>query len=154
MPKFVIESLADNAVTLRVPGMNYQNTFAFHPNSSGVENLQPGHRIRGTIHAPAWKVDRVDMGGNYVEPLFGRPRRMQGTILSVNAAANELTVQVGYEVTVRLPEKYRAADYQPGQRVGWDNIDIPTFEPAPASTTPIAPITPAANIAANTTAPA
>ena len=87
------------------------------------------------IHAPAWKVDRVELGGNYVEPLYGRPRRMQGTILAVNAGTNELTVQVGYEATVKMPEKYKAADYKPGERVGWDNIEIPRFELQPAAAT-------------------
>ncbi|HUO06740.1 MAG TPA: hypothetical protein VM008_00260 [Phycisphaerae bacterium] len=131
MPKFIVESLADNVITLRVPPTNYRNAFVLKPGSS--ISVVPGERIRGTIHAPAWKVDRVDLGGNYVEPLYGRPRRMQGTILSVNPATNELTVQVGYEVTVKLPEKYKAADFQPGQRVGWDNIEIPAFEPAPVT---------------------
>jgi hypothetical protein len=86
-------------------------------------------RVHGKILAPAWKVDRVELGGNYVEPLVGRPRRMQGTIVAVNAAANELLVHVGYEATCQLPERYKAADYQVGQRVGWDNIEIPTFVP-------------------------
>jgi hypothetical protein len=125
MPKFIVESLNEGMITVRVPGMNYQNTFQLQPTPSP---LSVGDRIRATIHAPAWKVDRVDMGGNYVEPLYGRPRRMQGVILSVNAAANELTVQVAYEVTVKLPAKYNAADYQIGQRVGWDNIEIPLLE--------------------------
>ena len=129
MPKFIVESLTDNLITLGLPNANYKSTF--HLNSTTP--FQPGDRITGTIHAPAWKLDRVDLGGNYVEPLYGRPRRMQGTILSVNAAVNELTVKVGYEVTVKLPEKYNAADYLPGQRVGWDNIEIPTFTPAPIS---------------------
>ena len=124
MPKFVVESVAGNLISLKVPGTNYCNSFVLKGDSPTA-----GSRIRGTIHAPAWKLDIVELGGNYVEPLFGRPRRMQGTILSVNPASNELTVQVGYEVTVRLPEKYRAADYHVGDRVGWDNIDIPTFEP-------------------------
>jgi hypothetical protein len=125
MPKFVVESITDSTITLRVPNMNYCNTFAIKGTAPSVT---PGERIRGTIHAPAWKVDRVDLGGNYVEPLYGRPRRMQGTILSVNTAANELTVQVAYEVTVKMPEKYNAADFHPGERVGWDNIEIPMFE--------------------------
>jgi hypothetical protein len=125
MPKFIVESLNEGMITVRVPGMNYQNSFQLHSTPTA---LSPGDRIRAAIHAPAWKVDRVDMGGNYVEPLCGRPRRMQGTILSVNPAANELTVQVAYEVTVKLPAKYRAADYQVGQRVGWDNIEIPVLE--------------------------
>ena len=130
MPKFIVDSIKDGIITLRVPGSNYANSFAIHGDIPAT--LTPGARVRGTIHAPAWKVDSVELGGNYVEPLFGRPRRMQGTILSVNAATNELTVQVGYEATVALPAGAKASDYQPGQRVGWDNIEIPTFELQPA----------------------
>jgi hypothetical protein len=129
MPKFVVDSIENGIVTLKVPGSNYRNSFALHENAV----LTAGSRIRGTIHAPAWKVDRVELGGNYVEPLFGRPRRMQGTILSVNATTNELTVQVGYEATVKLPAQYKASEYAVGERVGWDNIDIPTFEPEAAA---------------------
>ena len=128
MPKFIVESVANGIITLRVPGSNYRNSFAVHGDAAG---LAEGARVRGTIHAPAWKVDRVELGGNYVEPLYGRPRRMQGTILSVNAAANELTVQVGYEATVKLPAGgagVRADAFKPGERIGWDNIEIPTFE--------------------------
>ncbi len=125
MAKFIVENVGDGMVTVRVPGMNYQNTFRV---GNGAAALVAGERVRGRIHAPAWKVDRVDMGGNYVEPLYGRPRRMQGTILSVNAGANELTVQVGYEVTVKMPEKYSAGDYRVGERVGWDNVEVPAFE--------------------------
>jgi hypothetical protein len=124
MSKFIVDSIPENTDTLKVPGTNYRNTFILHSPAT----LEPGQRVRGTIHAPAWKVDRVELGGNYVEPLFGRPRRMQGTILSVNPATNELTVQVAYEATVKLPPKYTASNYHPGERVGWDNIEIPTFE--------------------------
>jgi hypothetical protein len=126
MPKFIVESVSENMITVRVPGMNYQNTFQFK--GTLAHPLIAGDRIRATIHAPAWKVDRVAMGGNYVEPLYGRPRRMQGTILSVNAAANELTVHVAYDVTVKLPAKYAAGDFLVGERIGWDNIEIPLLE--------------------------
>jgi hypothetical protein len=126
MPKFIVDKMENGQITLRVPGFNYAHTFALV--GTPPPALIPGARVRGIIHAPAWKVDRVELGGNYVEPLLGRPRRMQGTILAVNAAANELTVQVGYEATVKLPEKYRAADFKIGERIGWDNIDVPTFE--------------------------
>ena len=130
MPKFVVESIANGIATLSLPGSNYRNSFSVHGDAAA---LVQGARVRGAIHAPAWKVDRVEMGGNYVEPLLGRPRRMQGTILSVNAAANELTVQVGYEATVKLPAGARADSFKPGERIGWDNIEIPTFELQPAA---------------------
>ena len=126
MPKFMVDGLQDGIVTLAVPNTNYRNSFKV---VDGGSVPAVGTKVRGTLHAPAWKVDRVELGGNYVEPLFGRPRRMQGTILSVSPATNELTVQVGYDVTVKLPERYKAADYAAGQRVGWDNIEIPMFVP-------------------------
>jgi hypothetical protein len=125
MPKFIVESVESGIATLRVPGSNYRNSFVFHGDPA---TLPAGARVRGTIHAPAWKVDRVELGGNYVEPLYGRPRRMQGTILSVDAAKNELTVQVGYEATVKLPAGVKGESFKPGDRVGWDNIEMPTFE--------------------------
>jgi hypothetical protein len=126
MPKFIVERVENGQVTLRVPGCNYANTFLL-PGAAPAAVVS-GARVRGGIHAPAWKVDCVELGGNYVEPLVGRPRRMQGTIVAVNAVANELTVQVGYEVIVILPARYNAGKFQVGQRVGWDNLEIPTFQ--------------------------
>lgn len=131
MAKFIVDSVDRDRVTLRAPSLNYRNTFVIAPEAAA--GLKAGASVRGKIHAPAWKIDRVELGGNYVEPLYGRPRRMQGTILAVNPQANELTVRVGYEATVRLPERDKAADYQVGQRVGWDNIEIPTFQPEAAT---------------------
>jgi len=122
MPKFIVDNIENETVTLRTPNANYRNTF-----TTKTTSLKPGDRITAKILATAWKVDRVELGGNYVEPLFGRPRRMQGTILSVDATRNELTVQVGYEVTVKLPSKYQAADYHVGDRIGWDNQITPEF---------------------------
>jgi len=136
MPKFIVEALENNLVTLKVPGTNYQNSFVV---SGALDGLKVGSRVRGRIVAPAWKVDRVELGGNYVELLFGRPRRMQGTILSVDEAANCLTVQVGYEATVQLPAGSKASEFQVGERVGWDNIEIPAFEPEQAAVVSAAP---------------
>ncbi len=125
MGKFIVDSVEKTTITLRTQGSNYRNTFLLQGDPAG---LTPGTRVHGTIYAPAWKVDRVELGGNYVEPLVGRPRRMQGTILSINTTANELTVRVGYEATVSLPEGSRADQFKVGERIGWDNIEMPAFE--------------------------
>jgi hypothetical protein len=127
MPKFIVDSVVDGLVTLAVPGTNYENTFKL-----GAGKVAAGDRVRGTIHAPAWKAETVSDGGNYVEPLLGRPRRMQGTVIASNAGSNELTVHVGYDVIVKLPDKYRTYQFPVGTRVGWDNIEMPTFEAEPA----------------------
>ena len=123
MAKFIVDGVQDGIITLAVPGASYKNSFKLVGAAPAA-----GASVCGVIHAPAWKADHVELGGNYVEPLYGRPRRMQGTILATNPATNELTVRVGYEVTVKLPERYKPADFAVGARVGWDNIEIPTFE--------------------------
>ena len=132
MPKFILDAVQNDLVTLAVPNANYKNSFKL-AGVPGSSLPAPGHPVRGKILAPAWKAESVELGGNYVEPLYGRPRRMQGTILSIDAASNELTVQVGYEVTVKLPEKYKAESFAVGDRIGWDNIEIPTFTPEPVA---------------------
>lgn len=125
MSKFTVESVDADLVTLKVSGNNYRNQFKMA--EADKAKVVAGKRVLGTIHAPAWKADIVKLGGNYVEPLFGRPRRMQGTVLAVNVPNNELTVHVGYDVTVQLPAKYKVADFPVGARIAWDNLEIPTL---------------------------
>lgn len=123
--KFIVESIQDDLVTLKTPNANYCNTFKF------VGELpQVGTRVVGEVYANARKAESVSLGGNYVEPLFGRPRRMQGMVLEQNAQRNELRVQTGYEVTVKLPENQPATEFPVGSHVGWDNGDWPEFRPA------------------------
>ncbi len=123
--RFIVQDAQGDQVTLQIPHTNYRNTFRLA--ASGVA-LQPGAALRGTILATARKVEAVSDGGNYVEPLFGRPRRMQGEIIAADAAKNELSVEVGYPVTVRLPDTQKVAEFAVGGRVGWDNAELPTFE--------------------------
>ncbi len=121
--KFIVENLENDLLTLKTPNANYRNTFKCHNPSS----LVVGKRIIGEVHAVARKIEAVSQGGNYVEPLFGRPRRMQGLVLRRNTADNSLCVQTGYEVTVQLPPEQKAEDYPVGSRVGWDNADWTEF---------------------------
>jgi hypothetical protein len=131
--KFIVENLEPGLITLNAPGTNYRNSFKF-------DGLTPpiGKKIYGTIYAQGRKIEEVSDGGNYVEPLFGRPRRMQGLVLAQDTAKNELLVQAGYEVVVKLPDTQKAADFAVGSRVGWDNGEAPVFlaeapKTAPAS---------------------
>ncbi|MGC9260305.1 MAG: hypothetical protein ACP5I8_09570 [Phycisphaerae bacterium] len=123
--KFIVESIENDLLTLKAPNANYRNTFK----CSSAGDTAVGRRITGEIHAAARKIEAVSQGGNYVEPLFGRPRRMQGLVLRQNPGNNLLLVQTGYKVTVRLPPQQTAADYPVGSRVGWDNADWPEFIP-------------------------
>lgn len=121
--KFIVESVDNDLVTLKTPNANYRNTFK----CATAADMVVGKRVTGTVHAPGRKIEAVSEGGNYVEPLFGRPRRMQGLVLRQNIADNSLLVQTAYDVTVQLPSDQQAADFPAGSRVGWDNADWPQF---------------------------
>ena len=47
MAKFVVESVGEGVVTLRVPGMNYRNTFVL----AGGQQLEPGQRADAPVGA-------------------------------------------------------------------------------------------------------
>lgn len=128
--KFIVERIENDLVTLKTPNANYRNTFK----CSSAADLIVGKRVAGSVHAPARKIEAVSQGGNYVEPLFGRPRRMQGLVLRQNAMDNSLIVRTAYETTVRLPPQQQASDYPMGSRVGWDNADWPEFTVEKAAT--------------------
>ncbi len=127
--KFIVDATQDGLVTLKMLNANYCNTFKFIG-----EPPQIGSRVVGEVYAYARKAEMVSLGGNYVEPLFGRPRRMQGMVLEQNVIRNELRVQTGYEVTVKLPENQPATEFPIGSHVGWDNADWAEFRAATTAT--------------------
>ncbi|HTV47927.1 MAG TPA: hypothetical protein VMG59_05740 [Phycisphaerae bacterium] len=121
--KFIVEEVKPGFITLNAPGTNYRNTFKW----AGTQMPEVGKKIFGTIYAVARKIEEVSDGGNYVEPLFGLPRRMQGLVLSQDTLKNELLVLVGYQVRVTVPATQNAGDFAVGSRVGWDNAEQPSF---------------------------
>ncbi len=64
-------------ITLALPGSDYRIDLQL----DGRLEADLGDKVTGTIHARAQRVDRVTGGGRYVEPVFGRPRRVQGVIV-------------------------------------------------------------------------
>lgn len=128
-------------------------TIVFHvPTSSYQLHLRPtvdvtglagkvGKKIAGVITVQARRVDRTRAGGGrFVEPVFGRPRRVQGSVLAVDAGANTVTVNAGGGaavdslglpiVLVLTDARQKPADFVVGELVGCDVLDGATFQPA------------------------
>src|SRR5215211_5439159 len=58
--------------------------------------------VRGTIRVTARKLWTVPSGGNWVQPIFGPPRIIQGRVRAL--AATHLVVQAGMPIRVDLPD--------------------------------------------------
>lgn len=95
------------------------------------EPVRPGHggRVVGTIHARAKRIDVVDTGGRYVEPVFGRPRRVQGTVIAVEG--DELVVNAGVPIHCRPTDpRQKASEFEVGDLVSFDVMDGAEFRVA------------------------
>jgi hypothetical protein len=92
-----------------------------------------GKRAVGIIRADARRVDLVKSGGRYVEPVAGRPRRVQGAVLTKDASANTITVAAGVPIVLRLTDpRQRADQFAEGDFVSCDVLDGATFTPQSA----------------------
>lgn len=120
------------AATATKPGyitVSFPNTsYELHLVPTGPINTPPGKKIIGTIHARARRVDETKTGGRFVEPVFGRPRRIQGTIVAIAGDAIVVDTGVPIHCTPTDPRQ-KASDFKPGQFVGFDVLDGATFTP-------------------------
>lgn len=87
-----------------------------------------GKRIIGTIEVPARKIDVVGTGGRYVEPVYGTPRRVQGTIVALTERA--IVVNAGMPIHCIPTERdQRPGDFELGQFVSFDVLPGASFRP-------------------------
>lgn len=101
----VLEELAEDRMTLHVPGTDYRiHLVPAVPASS----LRPsvGRRVRGVINAAALRIHPAKGGGRFIEPVIGMPRIVAGTVLWVDEAARKVGVNVAVPMVIEtLPEQ-------------------------------------------------
>lgn|SRR5262245_48493921 len=111
-------------IKFAVPNTNYE--IYLHP--TDPITTPPGKRLVGVIRAQARRIDVVETGGRYVEPVYGRPRRVQGSVIRAENGA--VVVDAGVPIHCTATDtRQRAEDFQPGQIVSFDVLDGATFTP-------------------------
>jgi hypothetical protein len=110
-----VTEVRDGVVVLTPINTNYQLHL-----SSPAGRPYPGPRdqwVDGIIRAAARKVMTVPSGGNFVAPIFGPPRTIQGRVRHLTD--RYMVVQAGVPVVVTLPSADSAIDLpEGGIRVG------------------------------------
>lgn len=111
-------------LVLEIPNTSYQ----LHLIPAGPISSPVGKRLIGRIAVKARRIDVVETGGQYIEPVIGRPRRIQGTVIGVKDGA--VIVDAGVPVHATPTDPRQAADqFQPGQFVSFDAEPGATFTP-------------------------
>ncbi len=122
----VLDSQHDGQIVLAVPGTSYQ----IHLSVYQPVNTPAGKRLVGTIRGQARRIDVVRTGGRYIEPVMGRPRRIQGTVVAIDAAGQTLTVDAGVPMVCKVDGIQRADQFAVGQLVALDLVPGTGFTPA------------------------
>ncbi|MEM0983018.1 MAG: hypothetical protein AAGI17_03605 [Planctomycetota bacterium] len=107
----------------------YNTDYRIHLQPQGTISAQLGKRIEGIVRADARRVDSVGAGGRYVEPVEGRPRRVQGTVVDTDSSSNTITVNAGVPMVLRLTDqRQRASDFEVGDFITCATMAGATFE--------------------------
>ena len=113
-------------IVIEFPNSNYQ----MHLLPTAPITTAVGKRIVGTISAQARRVDVVDTGGSYLEPVTGRPRRVQGRVVAIDANRNAIVVDAAMAIHLKLTDaRQKAEQFQLGELVSTDVLDGATFTP-------------------------
>jgi len=118
---------SDEKLVVGITGTHYQ----IHLKPTAAVATPVGKRTKGVIRTDVWKVDFVSAGGGaFVEPVYGRPRRVQGRVVGTAPGPNSVIVDgCGCPFVGDLPDRWQAADMKPGIRVGLEVHRGATFEP-------------------------
>ena len=81
------------------------------------------------IHGKALKINVAHAGGQFIEPVLGHPRIVNGTVIAVDPAENRLLAQVVVPMWVDVAEGQSARDFATGQLVNFYFASGVSFTP-------------------------
>lgn len=121
----VVDEVHAEWVQVRVPSTDYRLRLV---PAEGL-SFAKGDKVAGIIRAQALRMDVIPAGGRYIEPVQGRPRRVQGRVIGGDVSANEVYVKAGPSVVVTPMAPQRASDFAIGQMVSFDVKAGASIEP-------------------------
>lgn len=110
--------------------ISFPNTsYRVHLEPVGEITGKPGKTIVGIIRARAKRIDTCATGGRFIDPVFGRPRRVQGSIVAIEGDA--VVVNTGVPIhCVPTDPRQEASDFEVGQFVSMGVEGGTSFEEA------------------------
>jgi len=121
-----LAEMQEGGIVLALPGTDYR----LHLRVEGSIGTAPGEKIRGRVIAQARRIDVIKSGGRYIEPVDGRPRRVQGRVIAVDESRDALLVRAAAPIRAHTNDLQTAADFSVDQMVSFDVEPGARFEPA------------------------
>ncbi len=122
----VLAETKEGGIILGVPGSDYR----VHLLLTGTLEAKPGDHISGTIYGTAKRVDKIATGGRFIDPVYGRPRRLQGRVISLDPVKNTISVYAGLPFHCTMMAQQKTSEFELGEMVAFDIERGARFEPA------------------------
>jgi hypothetical protein len=103
-----VVSVQDNAVVFAPSNTNYQLRLERQGGGPDAPSIPTGVVLDAILRVTARKVWTVPSGGNFIDPIYGPPRKIQGRIRYLDE--EQMVVQAGTPVLVKLPQDPEAFD--------------------------------------------
>ena len=100
---------------LSVPGTEYVLDLV----SGGATSVAVGKRVSGVVSGRAQKLHRAHAGGEFIEPVEGHPRIVQGRVRETDPTGNRLLLQAVIPMWVALAADQSARSFMPGDIVNF-----------------------------------
>lgn len=114
--RLVLESRTSEHVVVSIPGTSYRLTLTptVPPQTIPVAD---GKRLLGVLRGKAQQMHVASAGGRFIEPVYGHPRIVQGTIQSIDRERNRVLVQMVVPAWLDVAAGQSASEFVPGQLV-------------------------------------
>ena len=108
--RYRIVEKTDSTITLKIPGTDYQ----LQLDIDSPIDTPVGKHVSGEVHTTALRMHQSDTGGQFIEPVYGRPRIVQGLVQALDPANHRVLFQMMVPVWVTLKESQSIDDFKPG----------------------------------------
>ena len=112
---FRLEAVTDGIGIFTIPGTQYRLHLVVEEDVRDAV----GRRIRGRIHGRALRMHQAPAGGNFIEPLDGRPRIVQGTVLAVDPGTSEVVVDLVVPIRLGIAADQATGSFTTGDMVNF-----------------------------------
>ena len=107
-----VVSVQDNLVVFAPSNTNYQLRLERQGAGPDAPAIPSGVVLDAILRVTGRKIWTVPSGGNFIDPIYGPPRRIQGRIKYLDE--EQMVVQAGAPVLVKLPSDPEAFDLARG----------------------------------------
>ncbi len=98
----ILESVSDEELVLAIPHTDYR-LHLVPTVPAGEFGGYVGKRISGVIQATALRIHRAQAGGRFIEPVWGAPRIVAGTVCTIDKSHRRVLVDVSVPMWVTVP---------------------------------------------------